>query len=133
MVFSEITAEAGAGTPRGPAPDGTQLTRIQRPSRRAVTTKPFQISNAIPSGAREVRSASPLARQDEEEQHVRFGNDLSIRAVGTWFPETSETSAQAMDEGRLDIKSAQRIGVRALPVSDVPAPRHGGTGGTYCT
>lgn len=53
---------------------------------------------------------------------MRFGNDLSIRAVGTWFPETSETSAQAMDEGRLDIKSAQRIGVRALPVSDVPAP-----------
>ncbi len=53
---------------------------------------------------------------------MRFGNDLRIRAVGSWFPDTSETAAQAMDDGRLDEGSALRAGISALPVSDVPAP-----------
>ncbi|MEU5580035.1 3-oxoacyl-[acyl-carrier-protein] synthase III C-terminal domain-containing protein [Streptomyces huasconensis] len=53
---------------------------------------------------------------------MRFGTELRIRAVGTWLPDTRDTAVQAMQEDRLAEDTAQRIGVRALPVSDVPAP-----------
>ncbi|MFJ4184319.1 ketoacyl-ACP synthase III family protein [Kitasatospora sp. NPDC089509] len=54
---------------------------------------------------------------------MRFGNDVRIRAVGVWLPETLDTTERAVAEGRLAPEVAERMGITGLPVAtDVSAP-----------
>ncbi|MEV7504706.1 ketoacyl-ACP synthase III family protein [Streptomyces sp. NPDC093018] len=54
---------------------------------------------------------------------MRFGTDVGIRAVGVWLPETLDTAAQAVEEGRLPPEVAERMGVTALPIAtEISAP-----------
>lgn len=49
---------------------------------------------------------------------------IAVRAVGTWLPDTRETLADALADGRIGEAEAQRSGYVAIPVAgpDLPGP-----------
>jgi 3-oxoacyl-[acyl-carrier-protein] synthase III len=48
---------------------------------------------------------------------MKFGNDLRIKTVTSWFPPDSETAEDAVAAGKLGAPEAERLGITGLPVS----------------
>lgn len=48
---------------------------------------------------------------------MKFGDDLRIKTVTSWFPSDHETVEDAVAAGKLDAEEAERLGLARLPVS----------------
>ncbi|MGW4640966.1 3-oxoacyl-ACP synthase [Sphaerisporangium sp. NPDC004334] len=48
---------------------------------------------------------------------MKFGNDLRIKTVTTWFPPDRENVEDAVAAGKLDTQDVERLGLTGLPVS----------------
>ncbi|MGW7530468.1 ketoacyl-ACP synthase III family protein [Streptomyces sp. NPDC054783] len=48
---------------------------------------------------------------------MKFGNDLRIKTVTSWFPPDRETVEDAVTEGKLSASDADKLGLTQLPVS----------------
>jgi 3-oxoacyl-[acyl-carrier-protein] synthase III len=54
---------------------------------------------------------------------MKFEGGIGVKAVTTWLPETTESTAAQVSSGRLDAEASERLGVAQLPVSaDLAAP-----------
>jgi 3-oxoacyl-[acyl-carrier-protein] synthase-3 len=48
---------------------------------------------------------------------MRVGGEIAVAGAAVWLPETTESSAAAVADGRLDADEADELGYRELPVS----------------
>jgi 3-oxoacyl-[acyl-carrier-protein] synthase III len=49
---------------------------------------------------------------------MKFGDDLRIKTVTSWFPPDRETVEEAVAAGKLETSDVERLGLTQLPVSD---------------
>lgn len=48
---------------------------------------------------------------------MKFGNDLRIKTVSSWFPPDRDTAEDAVAAGKFDAAYAERLGIAELPVA----------------